>query len=70
MGKEDPRVYAFVHEALSFLASPDRDDLGKALQMNLRCGEANLWTMEMLYEANATLGKPEPEADTLNPAPG
>jgi hypothetical protein len=32
-GKEDPRVYAFVHEALAFLASPDRNDLGKALKM-------------------------------------
>jgi hypothetical protein len=32
-GKEDPRVFAFVHEALAFLASPDRNDLGKALKM-------------------------------------
>jgi hypothetical protein len=36
------RVYAFVHEALSFLASADRDDLGKALQVRCRAKMAPL----------------------------
>jgi hydroxylamine reductase (hybrid-cluster protein) len=36
----------------------------------LRCGEANLWTMELLYEANATLGKPEPTEVRVTPVPG
>jgi hydroxylamine reductase len=71
LGREDPRIYAFVQEALAFLASPARDDLGQALAMCLRCGEANLWTMELLYEANtASLGTPEPTKVQVRPVPG
>jgi len=69
-GKEDPRIYAYLHEALAFLSSPARDDLGQALQMCLRCGEANLWTMELLSESNATLGKQEPTKVPVSPTPG
>lgn len=69
-GKEDPRIYAYLHEALAFLCSPERNDLGKALAMCLKCGEANLWTMELLYNSNTTLGKQEPTQVKVSPVPG
>jgi len=70
LGKSDPRILAYVHEALAFLATPEKDDLGKVLAMCLRAGEANLWTMELLYEANSTLGTPEPTQVQVAPVPG
>ena len=60
LGKEDPAVYAFFHEALAFLAGNPTD--AKALTgWCLRCGEANLKVMELLDAANTgTYGHPEP----------
>eukprot|EP00286_Rhodomonas_abbreviata_P013798 CAMPEP_0181333614 /NCGR_PEP_ID=MMETSP1101-20121128/25776_1 /TAXON_ID=46948 /ORGANISM="Rhodomonas abbreviata, Strain Caron Lab Isolate" /LENGTH=553 /DNA_ID=CAMNT_0023443447 /DNA_START=487 /DNA_END=2148 /DNA_ORIENTATION=- len=69
-GKEDQKIYAFIHEALSFLTSPERHDPSKALEMCLRCGEANLWTMDLLYQANTTLGIPEPTEVQVKPEDG
>eukprot|EP00286_Rhodomonas_abbreviata_P007575 CAMPEP_0181323466 /NCGR_PEP_ID=MMETSP1101-20121128/19801_1 /TAXON_ID=46948 /ORGANISM="Rhodomonas abbreviata, Strain Caron Lab Isolate" /LENGTH=520 /DNA_ID=CAMNT_0023431497 /DNA_START=571 /DNA_END=2133 /DNA_ORIENTATION=+ len=70
LGKEDPKIYAFIHEGLAFLTSPERHDLGKALEMCLRCGEANLWTMDLLYQGNTTLGIPEPTEVQVKPVEG
>lgn len=69
-GKQDPRVNAFILEALAFLEGPQRNDLGAALNMCLRAGEANLWTMETLYNANVQLGVPEPATVPCSPTKG
>lgn len=69
-GKSNQKVTDFIYEALAFLTTKGRDDLGAMLTMCLRAGEANLWTMEMLYEANALLGKPEPTQVKVAPTPG
>jgi hydroxylamine reductase len=69
-GKSNAKVNDFVFEALAFLTTPKRDDLGAMLQMCLRAGEANLWTMETLYEANSMLGSPEPTEVPVTPVPG
>lgn len=69
-GFEDPRIYAFLHEALAFLVSKERHDLGAALAMCLRAGEANLWTMELLNKANMSLGTPEPTSVPVAPVEG
>jgi hydroxylamine reductase len=60
LGKEDPAVYAFFHEALDHLASakPDGDAL---VGLSLRCGEVNLRAMELLDAANTgAYGHPVP----------
>lgn len=60
LGKEDDKVYAFVHEGLAAT-------LNKALTLEdwvglvLKCGEINLRTMELLDEANTeAYGHPVP----------
>lgn len=70
LGKTDESVNAFMHEALSFLASePDNaDDL---LAMCLRCGEINLKVMELLDGAHTErFGNPEPTPVRIDPVKG
>lgn len=70
LGQEDPSVYAFVHEALEFLATKPTD-LGALLAMNLRAGEVNLRVMELLDAANTgTYGHPVPTQVARVPRPG
>ena len=60
LGQDDPKVYAFFHEALDFLTRPNLgvDDL---LGMALRCGEINIRIMELLDAANTGVyGHPVP----------
>ncbi len=47
LGKEDPDVYAFVHEALAATANPELG-VNDLLSLALRCGEVNLRAMELL----------------------
>ena len=70
LGREDAEVYAFFHEALSFLAGEPRsvDDL---LAMNLRCGEVNLRVMALLDGANTGVyGHPVPTKVRITPLKG
>ena len=70
LGKEDPKVYATFHEALSFLAqdNPTSDDL---LGWALKTGELNLKAMELLDAANTgTYGHPEPTQVRVTPVKG
>ncbi|MCA1809037.1 MAG: hydroxylamine reductase [Kiritimatiellia bacterium] len=70
LGREDDGVYAFFHEALSFLESgPTKaDDL---LGMCLRCGEVNLKVMELLDGAHTdTFGHPVPTQVRVEPVAG
>jgi len=70
LGVEDEAVWAFFHEALSFLAS-NPTDIGTLTTMCLRCGEVNLLVMELLDRANTdTYGHPEPTAVRVEPVAG
>ncbi len=70
LGKEDPAVTAFFHEALSFLAD-NPADLNELLAMALRCGEVNLTVMELLDAANTgAYGNPSPTPVRITPVPG
>ena len=60
LGKEDDKVFAFIHEGLA--ATLNRDlSLDDWLGLVLKCGEINLRTMELLDAANTgTYGHPVP----------
>ncbi|MFC1994156.1 hydroxylamine reductase [Chloroflexota bacterium] len=70
LGKEDGKVYAFIHEAL---AATLNQDLGVSdlTELVLKCGEINLRAMELLDEANTgTYGHPVPTAVPLSAKKG
>ncbi len=70
LGRQDPAVYAFFHEALDYLAD-EPADLPGLLGMILRCGEVNLRVMELLDEANTgAYGSPVPTPVRINPFRG
>jgi hydroxylamine reductase len=60
LGKEDDKVFAFIHEGLA--ATLNRDlTLDDWLGLVLKCGEINIRTMELLDAANTgTYGHPVP----------
>ncbi|KAJ3337407.1 hypothetical protein HDU93_001107 [Gonapodya sp. JEL0774] len=70
MGEEDIRIFDFVNEALAFTLSPDVGDLSKVVEMLLKCGEANLITMETLHKGNAKHGTQSPHVVPIAPSPG
>jgi len=60
LGKEDPVVYAFFHEALNFLTDP-APSVDALLAMNLKCGEISLRVLALLDSANTgAYGNPVP----------
>ena len=70
LGQEDDAVYAFFHEALDYLTS-DGQDADSLVGLNLRCGEANLRTMELLDAANTgAYGDPVPTKVRVTPVAG
>ena len=70
LGKEDNDVYAFFHEALSFLAN-DKQTVDELLAMNLKCGEINLKVMEILDHANTgAYGNQTPTQVRVEPVKG
>ncbi len=70
LGVEDDAVYAFVHEAMDFLAG-NPDDVDTLVGMVLRVGEVNLRVMEMLDAANTgSYGHPEPTEVRVTPVAG
>ncbi|MBC2714451.1 MAG: hydroxylamine reductase [Desulfobacteraceae bacterium] len=60
LGREDDRVYDYIYEGL--VATLDKDKTAdELLGLVLKCGEANLWAMELLDAANTgTYGHPVP----------
>ena len=69
LGQEDESVYAFVHEAMDFLATTH--DVNDYLSMALKVGEINLKTMELLDFANTgTYGHPVPTPVRVTPVKG
>lgn len=60
LGQEDDKVYAFIHEAMAALANKELS-LNDWVGLVLKCGEANLWAMELLDAANTgKFGHPVP----------
>ena len=60
LGETDDTIYAFFHEALAYLnrEDPSMDDL---FELNMRCGQTNIRTMELLDKAHTEhFGHPEP----------
>ncbi|KXS11268.1 hybrid cluster protein [Gonapodya prolifera JEL478] len=70
LGESDARVFNYVNEALAFLISPESADLNAVVTMLLRCGEANLVTMDTLHRANTKHGQQSPAQVTVGPTPG
>lgn len=70
LGHISDEVDAFFIEALAFLAT-NPTDVDSLLAMNLKCGEMNLKTMELLDAANTgTYGHPEPTKVRVTPVKG
>jgi hydroxylamine reductase len=70
LGKEDERVYAFLHEALDYLTQPG-PTVEKLFELNMKCGEINLIVMEMLDSANTgAYGNPVPTKVRVTPVKG
>jgi hydroxylamine reductase len=70
LGKEDDKVYAFMHEALDYMTQPSLA-VDKLLALNLKCGEINLTVMEMLDAANTgAYGNPVPTKARVTPVKG
>jgi hydroxylamine reductase len=70
LGREDPEVFAFIHEALDALVSvpPTVDGL---LGLALRVGAVNLKVMALLDGANTgAYGNPEPTSVRVTPVKG
>jgi hydroxylamine reductase len=69
LGKSDPTVNAFFHEALDFLSKDHTAE--ELIAMALRVGEVNLRVMELLDEANTgTYGHPAPTQVRITPVKG
>ncbi|MBN1911997.1 MAG: hydroxylamine reductase [Pirellulales bacterium] len=70
LGVEDDGVYAFIHEAMDFLAG-NPGEVNALVAMVLRVGEVNLKVMEMLDAGNTgTYGHPEPTEVRVTPVAG
>ena len=70
LGQEDPKVFAFMHEALDFLTQPN-PTVDALLGYSLKCGEVNLRVMELLDAANTgAYGHPVPTPVRITPVKG
>ena len=70
LGQEDKAVYAFIHEALDFLAKPN-PTVDELVGYNMKCGTVNLRVMELLDLANTgAYGHPVPTPVRINPLKG
>ncbi|MFO7936516.1 MAG: hydroxylamine reductase [Kiritimatiellia bacterium] len=70
LNQEDDSVYAFIHEAMDFLAG-NPSDVDALVAMALKVGEVNLRAMELLDAANTgTYGHPEPTQVRVTPVAG
>ena len=70
LGQEDKSVYAYFHEALSYLAS-EPSDIGELTACALKVGEVNFKVMGLLDKANTgSYGHPEPTQVRVTPVQG
>ncbi len=71
LGKTDEEVFAFFHEALDFLTTPEARQVDALVGMAMKVGEVNLKVMGLLDEANtSTYGHPEPTVVRVTPKKG
>ncbi len=70
-GEKDPAVFAFFHEALNFLTTPEAKEVDALVAMSLKVGEVNLRVMEILDKGNTgAYGHPEPTTVRITPIKG
>ncbi|MGA2071224.1 MAG: hydroxylamine reductase [Sedimentisphaerales bacterium] len=70
LGREDDKIYAFIHKTLDWLTQKPTD-IGELLQTALAVGEVNLKAMELLDAGNTgTYGHPEPTQVRVTPVKG
>jgi hydroxylamine reductase len=70
LGKEEDKAYAFMHEALDYIAQPNPTVDG-LFGLNMKCGEINLAVMEQLDAANTgAYGNPVPTSVRVTPVKG
>jgi hydroxylamine reductase len=70
LGKEDDKVYAFIHEALDYLTQP-APTVDQLFTLSMKCGEINLAVMEMLDSVHTgTYGNPVPTSVRITPVKG
>jgi len=70
LGREDDKVYAFIHEALDYLTQP-APTVDRLFALSMKCGEINLAVMEMLDSAHtSTYGNPVPTSVRITPVKG
>jgi hydroxylamine reductase len=70
LGKDSDKVFAFLQEALCYLADP-KPTVDALFTLCMRCGEANLAVMELLDAANTgTYGNPVPTPVRITPVKG
>ncbi len=70
LGKDDEKVYAFIHEALCYLTDPN-PTVDALFNLCMKCGEINLAVMEMLDAANTgAYGNPVPTSVRVTPVKG
>lgn len=71
LGKEDPAVYAMVHETLAWLEGPESADLGACLGKALAVGSTNVRVLEILDSGhNEKFGAPVPTSVSISHVPG
>jgi len=69
LGVTDPKIYAFVHEALDALC--EERSVDELVGLSLRVGEHNLLALELLDRANTTAyGDPTPTTVRVTPRKG
>ncbi len=70
LGKDDEKIYAFLHEALDYLTQP-KPTVDQLFALSMKCGEINLAVMELLDSANTgAYGNPEPTKVRVTPVRG
>ncbi len=70
LGKENDKVYAFIHEALDYLTEP-APTVDGLFTLSMKCGEINLAVMEMLDSAHTGIyGNPVPTSVRITPVKG
>jgi len=70
LGKENPDVFAFFHEALDYLTD-DRPTVDQLFALCMKCGEVNLKVMGLLDAAHTeTYGHPVPTTVRIDPVKG
>ena len=70
LGKQDDKAFAFLHEALDYIAQP-APTVDGLFALNLKCGEVNLSVMGMLDAVHTgTFGDPVPTPVRVTPVKG